>query len=56
VEEQGNAARAILNTCQMSCELILMGAYEGGYVKEMFAGSTVDRVLRDTQRMVMICR
>lgn len=57
IEKQGDATRAILNTCQSNrCDLILMGGYEGGFFREMFIGSTVDRVLRGTSRMVMICR
>lgn len=57
LEEQGDPARAILNRCQTTrSDLILMGGYESGLIKEIFSGSTVDRVLRGTNRMVMICR
>ncbi|PKO12514.1 MAG: universal stress protein UspA [Chloroflexi bacterium HGW-Chloroflexi-10] len=57
IEEQGEPARAILNTCQScGCDVILMGGYEGGLFKELFSDNTLDRVLNETNRMVMICR
>ena len=57
LQDYQNPARAILNACQSTqCDLVLMGGYEGGLLKELFKGSTVDRVLQDTRCMVMICR
>lgn len=57
LEGQGEAGRVILETAQASgCDMILMGGYEGGFFKEVLRGSTVDQVLRGTQRMVMVCR
>lgn len=57
LQDHQNPARAILNACQSTqCDLVLMGGYEGGLLKELFKGSTVDRVLQDTRCMVMICR
>ncbi len=57
IEEQGDEARAILQNCQAAeCDLILMGGYEGSLLKEIINQNAVDRVLRSTNRMVMVCR
>lgn len=57
IEEQGDAALAILNRSYiLDSDVILMGGYEGGLMNEILSGSTVDQVLRGSQRMVLICR
>jgi len=57
LEGRGEPSRVILNAAQScGCDMILMGGYEGNFIKEMFKGSTVDKVLRGTKRMVMVCR
>ena len=54
---QGDPAPAILNACRSTgSDVVLMGGYEGGLLKELLAGSTVDRVLRGADRAVMVCR
>lgn len=52
----GNPSQVILDQCcQIGCDLILMGGYEGGYFRELMLGSTVDRVLWKTRCPVLIC-
>jgi len=54
--ETGEPSAAILRICaKQACQLILMGGYEGGYLREIIFGSTVDRVLWGTSCSVMIC-
>lgn len=56
VNETGDPTTAILKNCSNeNCDLILMGGYEGGYIREIIFGSTVDRVLWGTSWSVMIC-
>jgi nucleotide-binding universal stress UspA family protein len=56
IDETGDPAVAILKHCaNEGCDLILMGGYEGGFIREIIFGSTVDRVLWGTRRSVMIC-
>ena len=55
IQDARPPAIAILKNCETyQCDLILMGGYEGGYIREMIFGSTVDRVLWDTRCSVMI--
>jgi nucleotide-binding universal stress UspA family protein len=57
VEGRGPAAEAILETAEGSkCDLILMGGYGERPVMEVVLGSTVDRVLRESRRPMLICR
>ena len=57
VRERGPADEAILGTARdHSCDLILMGGYAHSPVVEVVFGSVVDRVLRESQWPVLICR
>lgn len=57
IVEHGDAAQAILRNCESGGhELIIMGGYEGGVMREMLIGSTVDRVLSNAKCAVLICR
>ena len=57
VEGHGPAAEAILETAERSgCDLILMGGYGRQPVMEVVLGSTVDQVLRESRRPMLICR
>ncbi|MFO7584687.1 MAG: universal stress protein [Anaerolineales bacterium] len=57
LEGRGEPSSVILETAQASgSDMIVMGGYEGGFFKEMLKGSTVDKVLRATKCMVMVCR
>jgi nucleotide-binding universal stress UspA family protein len=57
VEGDGQAAEAILETAERSgCDLILMGGYGRQPVMEVVLGSTVDQVLRESRRPMLICR
>jgi nucleotide-binding universal stress UspA family protein len=57
LEGMGDPGEVILNIAQAcGCDMILMGGYEGNMAKEMLKGGTVDKVLRGTNRMVMVCR
>jgi nucleotide-binding universal stress UspA family protein len=54
--ETGDPASTILKVCEeQNCDLILMGGYEGSYLREIVFGSTVDRVLWGAICPVMIC-
>ena len=56
VHQRGNPARIILAfTRYKSNALIVMGGYEGNLLRELFLGSTVDRVLWATSHPVLIC-
>lgn len=56
LNKQGDPAHEILSAAEDSgSELIIMGGYEGGLVKELVTGSTVDRVLWNTRQSVLIC-
>ncbi len=59
IERKNNesVAEAILGVVADSCcDVILMGGYGAGPVVEAVLGSTVDRVLRESPRPVLICR
>ncbi len=57
IEETGDPSQTILKTSEeIACDVILMGGYESGVIRELLFGSTVDRVLNKTNRLVMICR
>lgn len=55
--EKGPVAEAILRTVRASqADFIIMGGYGLTPVMEVVLGSTVDRVLRETDKPVLICR
>ncbi|MGQ0602844.1 MAG: universal stress protein, partial [Anaerolineales bacterium] len=57
VRMEGDAATAILQTSEArAADLILMGGYGAHPVVEVVLGSSVDRVLRESQRAVLICQ
>ncbi len=53
--KKGDPARNILQVAEGS-ELIIMGGYESGLLREILFGSTVDRVLWSAKCAVLICR
>lgn len=57
VEASGSSAEVILRTAdERDCNLILMGGYGARPLVEAVVGSTVDQVLRQSPRPVLICR
>jgi nucleotide-binding universal stress UspA family protein len=57
VEESGAVAPTILRVGeQHGVDLVIMGGYGFNPVVEIVLGSSVDRVLRDSQKPVLICR
>jgi nucleotide-binding universal stress UspA family protein len=57
VAETGPRAAAILRTAEAyGCDLIVTGGYGRRPVAEVFAGSTVDDLLRTSEWPVLICR
>ena len=57
VREAGSAAAAILATAEEhDCTLIICGGYGARPLVEVVLGSTVDQVLRQANRPVLICR
>lgn len=57
VEGEIGADELIAQTArERGCDLIIMGGYEAAPVIEVFVGSTVDGVLRQTSLPVLICR
>ena len=57
VEGRGTVAEAILEAAERSdSDLILMGGYGRQPVMEVVLGSTVDQVLRESGRPMLICR
>jgi nucleotide-binding universal stress UspA family protein len=57
VEGTGPVAPEILGTAEdRNCNLIIMGGYGRSPVVEAFLGSSVDQVLRESDRPVLICR
>jgi nucleotide-binding universal stress UspA family protein len=57
VAKRGEVSQAILETAeQHGCDFITIGGYGRGAVKEVVLGSTVDRILRESQKPVLICR
>ncbi len=56
-KESGPVGEAILNTVEArACNLIIMGGYGFSPMLEVVLGSTVDRVLRESRKPVLICR
>lgn len=54
---QGNVPTAILTTAaDEACDLIVMGGYTAKPVREVVLGSTVDQVLRESRRPILVCR
>ncbi|MFQ5612783.1 MAG: universal stress protein [Anaerolineae bacterium] len=57
VEESGNAAEAILKTAEaFGSDVVIMGGYGASPVVEVVLGSTVDQVLRQSRKPMLICR
>ena len=57
LQERGDEAGAILAAArEREVDLILMGGYGMGPVMEAVLGSTVDQVLRQSRRPLLICR
>lgn len=57
LSKSGNPQLEIIQTVKdQGSNLILMGGYGAGPVVEMFVGSTVDEVLRETKVPVLICQ
>lgn len=56
IEESGDPARLVSLSSEASMsDLIIMGGYESGVLRESVRGSTVDSVLRTIHRPVLIC-
>lgn len=56
VEERGNPANVLsLNAEEHNCDLVVIGGYEGGVLKEATRQSTLDSLLRTIRRPVLIC-
>lgn len=57
VHNSGDPARTISLSRELyDCDLIIMGGYESGLLREIFFGSTVDRVLASVNSSVLICQ
>jgi len=57
VKKDGPVAEAILKTAaEWDSDLIMMGGYGFNPVMEVVLGSTVDQVLREFRKPVLICR
>lgn len=57
LEERGNVADIILKAAEAhGNDLILMGGYGSAPVVEVVLGSSVDKVLRESRRPMLICR
>jgi nucleotide-binding universal stress UspA family protein len=57
ISEDGPAPEAILRTAvAQHCDLVLMGGYGSAPVVEVVVGSTVDRILREADAPILICR
>lgn len=57
LDKRGSVADTILETAEeRQADLILMGGYGLGPVVEVMLGSTVDEVLRKSERPVLFCR
>jgi nucleotide-binding universal stress UspA family protein len=55
--EQSTAADAILRAAEHhNCDLIIMGGYGFGFMRELVLGSAVDGLLRSSQIPMLICR
>ena len=57
IPEQGGVADTILKTADSTgSDLIIMGGYGSSPVVEVVLGSSVDKVLRESRRPMLICR
>ncbi|MGZ9222250.1 MAG: universal stress protein [Anaerolineales bacterium] len=57
VKSAGDPARSIILSRELcDCDLIIMGGYESGLLREILFGSTVDRVLASVKSSVLICQ
>ena len=57
VQATGSPADAVMKTAETQrSNLLIMGSYGSGPVKEMIVGSTVDHLLRGFQQPILICR
>jgi nucleotide-binding universal stress UspA family protein len=57
VEKRGAAAEMILETAQeQAADLIIMGGYGRGKLKNLVLGISVDQVLRESNLPMLICR
>ena len=57
MKSTGDPARTINLAIELcDCDLIIMGGYESGLLRELVFGSTVDRVLRSAKSSVLICQ
>jgi nucleotide-binding universal stress UspA family protein len=57
VEQTGAAAAKILETAEdHEADLIIMGGYGHSKLKDLVLGSSVDQVLRESDRAMLICR
>lgn len=57
VAKDGDVAESILQTAQEECvDWIIMGGYGMNPIMEVALGSAVDRVLRESEHPIMICR
>jgi nucleotide-binding universal stress UspA family protein len=57
VYESGSAARAILKTAnEHASDLLLMGGYGFRPVLQLVLGSTVDQILRQSEKPILICQ
>lgn len=55
--ESGPVAETVLRVGrEYDCDLLIMGGYSGSLVKEAVLGSTVDQVLRESHKPMLICR
>jgi nucleotide-binding universal stress UspA family protein len=45
-----------ITTDEINADLVIMGGYSGGILKEMTVGSSVNFMLRETQVPILICR
>jgi nucleotide-binding universal stress UspA family protein len=54
---QGNIGQAVLETAvAQQCDLLIMGGFGFRPVTHLVLGSTVDRMLRECKRPMLICR
>jgi nucleotide-binding universal stress UspA family protein len=57
LKKRGGVARTVLKTAEtVDSDLIIMGGYGSNPVVEVVLGSSVDRVLRESRRPVLVCR
>lgn len=57
IKKEGDAAQEILEEAKkQNTDLIIMGSYGHNPIMEIAIGSTVDKILRDFRKPVLICR